>query len=227
MQRTTHRVVILSGNTVYAHAVKGLLAEGCNSIPCHIVTEQDLEGGHRTPGEDLLLLHAEQWEEMEAWRYLLHGVFAECPRLVVVDLRIPGLYLSELQSPLCTLLPSSASSAALKETFSLLMEYRAQAAFDILRNRLIQRASSSAEIEQLAHVHVREIECACGLALGLSHRRIGSILSISPETVRTHTNTLANRLGLHHRDEVADYVRSACQTIKFVEQNPRIRLPGS
>jgi len=47
----------------------------------------------------------------------------------------------------------------------------------------------------------REREVLCGVANGLSNRKIGDLLAISPRTVEIHRANMLARLGAHHTSE--------------------------
>ena len=53
-----------------------------------------------------------------------------------------------------------------------------------------------------------ELHVAEAVANGLTNRRIGDLMMISPTTVKSHLDHIFTKLGVHSRTEVAaDYVR--------------------
>jgi DNA-binding NarL/FixJ family response regulator len=79
-----------------------------------------------------------------------------------------------------------------------------------LLRRLIQRRRDAAEAaERLVGLTRREREVLSHLVDGLDPQAIGTVLSISPETARTHVQRVVRKLGVHSRKEAIAMVRRA------------------
>ena len=68
------------------------------------------------------------------------------------------------------------------------------------------------------HLSPREREVMGQLMLGRSAERIGAVLGISPNTVRSHVGNIHTKLGISSRDDLADLIEAtmhgAPQTVK-------------
>jgi DNA-binding NarL/FixJ family response regulator len=47
------------------------------------------------------------------------------------------------------------------------------------------------------------------IASGRSHKEIARLLSVSPNTVRNHTQTVLGKLGVHSRTQLATLIHNA------------------
>ena len=75
---------------------------------------------------------------------------------------------------------------------------------------LSERARSFApEAEGIAILTARELEVLRGLTEGLSRNQIGKLLDVSPNTVRTHIQSILHKLNVHSALAAAAFARRA------------------
>ena len=68
------------------------------------------------------------------------------------------------------------------------------------------RREDDAAMERFASLGNREREVLVELVAGLDHHAIAARLHLSPNTVRTHSQNILNKLGVHSRLEAAKFV---------------------
>ena len=76
----------------------------------------------------------------------------------------------------------------------------------LLRGLIELRRESDAAFERFATLGSREREVLAELADGLDNNAIATKLHLSPHTVRTHTQNILTKLGVHSRLEAASFV---------------------
>ena len=76
----------------------------------------------------------------------------------------------------------------------------------LLRGLIELRREDDAAIERFASLGNREREVLVELVAGLDHHAIAARLHLSPHTVRTHSQNILNKLGVHSRLEAATFV---------------------
>ena len=75
-------------------------------------------------------------------------------------------------------------------------------ATDLLNLALAQRVVDEERLRRWYTLSPREQEIAALICLGLTNRQIASRLIISPETVKTHTQRLLQKFGMHSKIEL-------------------------
>jgi DNA-binding NarL/FixJ family response regulator len=76
----------------------------------------------------------------------------------------------------------------------------------LLRGLIELRREDDAALERFASLGNREREVLVELVAGLDHHTIATKLHLSPHTVRTHTQNILTKLGVHSRLEAARFV---------------------
>jgi DNA-binding NarL/FixJ family response regulator len=75
---------------------------------------------------------------------------------------------------------------------------------------LSQRGGTSTpEADAMAHLTARELDVLRGLMEGLSRNQIGAVLHISPNTVRTHIQSILRKLDVHSALTAVAFARRA------------------
>jgi DNA-binding NarL/FixJ family response regulator len=76
----------------------------------------------------------------------------------------------------------------------------------LLRGLIELRREDDAALERFASLGKREREVLVGLVAGLDQRAIAARAHLSPHTVRTHTQNILTKLGVHSRLEASTFV---------------------
>ncbi len=76
----------------------------------------------------------------------------------------------------------------------------------LLRGLIELRREDDAALERFASLGKREREVLVGLVAGLDHRAIAARAHLSPHTVRSHSQNILTKLGVHSRLEAAAFV---------------------
>lgn len=79
---------------------------------------------------------------------------------------------------------------------------RQQAAQDLLKDALVDRQVSEANLARWRALTPRQQQVAALACLNFTNRQIAARLAISPQTVKSHLRNLLNRLELHGKAEL-------------------------
>ncbi len=79
----------------------------------------------------------------------------------------------------------------------------------VLVSQAKRRSSSTPEVKAIAVLTPREVDVLRCLMEGLSRNEIGSILHVSPNTVRTHVKSILNKLNVHSALTAVAFARRA------------------
>lgn len=79
----------------------------------------------------------------------------------------------------------------------------------VLVSQAKRRSSSPPDVKAIAVLTPREVDVLRCLMEGLSRNEIGSILHVSPNTVRTHVKSILNKLNVHSALTAVAFARRA------------------
>ena len=97
----------------------------------------------------------------------------------------------------------------------------------LLRGLIELRREDDAALERFAGLGKREREVLVGLVAGLDQHAIAARAHLSPHTVRTHTQNILTKLGVHSRLEAASFVLDHDLLSRFGIETDELRTSGS
>jgi DNA-binding NarL/FixJ family response regulator len=157
----------------------------------------------------VLLLAPQDWTELDAWPPHLRARFAVYPWLVLADLVLAGAFFSALETQLCSFVSPEAPDSELKAAVRALAGGHAPVPPAALPGLFIRGAPPLKRRRAVPHVTPMELQCGCGVALGLTNPQIARLFQVSVATVKTHLRHLRDKLSMKNRRELAAYVREA------------------
>jgi DNA-binding CsgD family transcriptional regulator len=202
-------VGIIIGSRFLASAVRHFLENGPTAFRCRILPVEDLAGPFDAADLDVLLIVPQHWKEMACWLPILRKEFT-CRRwLILADVPLVGMFLSDLESYRCSLITPRSSTDDVGTALLALATPYPLCLTDALRVLFSSTASALLGARQLPLPTRMELECACALSLGLRDRQIAEARHIDPKTVRDHLRHLRRKLGVVDREELVTLVQKA------------------
>ncbi len=220
-------IILLGARSLIADGLKNLLEARRPPWRCVVFREEDFQHSHRASSHRVVLFYLDTWHDMLAWREAnLLRVFRKDAWIVISELRIAGLYLSQWQSRSCRHLIADPSVDELLQAISQATDERSDDALEFFEDHLVKHASSENHAA-LKKATVRECECACGIALHLGDKEIGEAICISEPSIRMHICALMHKLKFSHRRQLASLFEAllACPEQSAPNTTKSVGLP--
>jgi DNA-binding NarL/FixJ family response regulator len=208
--KSSAEVLFVGNFALVAWAVERLMEEGAVPLRSRSISDPAqaivLE-------QSLAVIAPQTWEEMHNWLPALQTRLRGHPWLMLTHLRIAGLFCSYLEPHVCTVVDTHAAV----KTF--LAAIQSLAAGEVLfppaglLTRFSQGLPSLPGGRQTIPLTPRELQCGCGISLGLYNRQIARVLSISEGTVKKHIEELKHRLGITERGEIGTLFEQAFSSL--------------
>jgi DNA-binding NarL/FixJ family response regulator len=194
-------VVIVSSSPIFATALQEWLQSSLKRVRCCVLDPGSAVPSHTAAEEVVILLVPQDWREMILWLPEVQTRFPAHPWLLLADLRLAGMFLSFLETRLCTLVAPSALPETLSTSLQVLAE--GQAVFPPARLAdVFSQGLCTAEDGQDMMLTHREVECGCAASLGVSNLQIAQALHLGVGTVKNHVHSLMRKLEIARRGEV-------------------------
>lgn len=175
----------------------------------HIVAGVGLPQVGRAHSADVLVLAPQTWEEMSRWLPPLKQLAKSCSWLVFTQLRVAGMFTSELPADRCTIVGTGSSLEEIQEDFRSLIRGDPLCPPAALQTRFAQGLATLSLKRAYRPLTPREFECGCAVSLQLSNPVIAQALHISNETVKRHVTCLDKKMKPASREALSILVEQA------------------
>lgn len=204
---TIIEVSILGSGDLLTELLHNKLVKEPDRFLCRLLREESLAQEPDIRPNRVALILPQDWEQLARWLPKLERTFSNYPWLIVSDLRVSGMFLSTLQKQACALLPLQASYEEVKTNLIKVAAYQAFSPINAILSHLNSFTGAHHGRQKSFDLPtLREMECGCAVALGLSIHQIGEALKIGETTVKTHIYDLMHKLDLSHKGELAEYL---------------------
>jgi DNA-binding NarL/FixJ family response regulator len=203
------QVFIVNGSPIMGRALQQLLDDAPRPCRGHVM----MGAAPRSPSEpiecDVALLAPQNWMEFSRWLPFLRAGFSEQPWLLLAPPELAGLFLPQLDGHSCALVAPNASPEELWATLQALAYDHAASLRHELLTRFSRRGTRVSGLERSRVPTAAELQCGCGVSLGLANRQIAELLNLAEATVKTHVHHLLRKFELSTRTELGGYMQQA------------------
>jgi DNA-binding NarL/FixJ family response regulator len=199
-------VVVVSASPILSSALRRLVENELQDVRCRTLCDPETPAVDGA-APDILLFAPQSWEEAAAWLARLRRRYAACPWLMLAEPRLAGMFLSHLESHLCALVPSSATTETLRHALLGQGHRCASRITEELQARFAYGTALTAARWRLPTP--MELQCGCAVSLGLTNRQITGLLHVGEATVKSHVHRLLQKLQLAGRVELGAFVQQA------------------
>jgi DNA-binding CsgD family transcriptional regulator len=199
------QVFILSTNPVFATSLQYWLRSGPHPFHSRWLGSVEPALAAAPAAGAILLLAPQHWRELACWLPHVRRSFSSCRWLVFGDLRLGGMFGSLIDEPCCTLVAPYEAPDRLRVSLWVLTEGHALNPPGMLKAFVARSAADCPQAVAVAP-STRELECACGVSLGLDNRQIGQLLYMAEGTVKGHVARLCRKLDVATREDLAAYM---------------------
>jgi DNA-binding NarL/FixJ family response regulator len=152
------------------------------------------------------LIAALDWRQMADWLPRLRRHMAMSPWLLLADLRLAGMFLKLMEDQPCVVVDPNGDPASLRSGLQAAAERQCHPVADELRDRLALSLSGPPHSRPSLQFTDVELQCGCGVSLGLTNPEIGEALRVSEATVKSHRHRLMKKLETHRRRELGELI---------------------
>jgi DNA-binding NarL/FixJ family response regulator len=221
------RVLLVDGHALFRQAVRASLEDASDIVVVGEAADPgQVEDGDLEQAPDVALVDASGSELGPArTTSLLKRRWPGC-RVVVLGDEDPGTLIDVVEAGANGYVTEDSGLAELIETTRSVHEgdtlIPPRMLGPLVSGLLSRRLEEHEALERLSHLTHREREVLGLLAGGADNQGIAKVLSISPETARTHVQNLLKKLGVHSRLEAVAF---ALQTRTVAPDAAAVRRP--
>lgn len=201
-------LLILCSSPIFARGLQHLLVEDLGCGHSHLHWVQDQAGLSRIIDPALVLMAPQCWREFAHWLPLLRDHFPFRPWLIIADVRLTGMFLSQLETRPCLFVNPGTVTDLGKA-----MHAWHSGCLPGLRTELLahfaRRAPMRANGWTTKFPTATELQCGCAVSLGLRNQEIAAALSVSVATVKSHLHHLIHKLAVANRQELGSFFYQA------------------
>jgi DNA-binding NarL/FixJ family response regulator len=206
-------LVIVATSLLVAGAVECALAG--SPLALHPEQRVDLNSVHSLEAAQpqILLLAPRTWREFERLLSEVPPSLSECRWLILADLRLVGLFLSRLKHRPCAIVDIHSPPEQLTNALTALSAGELTCMEAQMMRRFVHGLPPSGlgALRQLPSPV--ELQCGCGVSLGLRSGEMAQVLHVSECTIKSHLHRLMRKLGVLDRRDLALLVRQVFVTI--------------